>query len=95
MRKILLIIGILCLQVLVAGCATLEQTSLPKVRSRAEIINTWGQPNKIYTHLSKLKYGADEVFVYVYPDGTEDYLYLKDGIVIKREVTSYENVPCF
>ncbi len=90
MIKISLIIAVLCLQILIAGCATIEQVSLPKAKSRAEIINAWGQPNKIYTHPDKLKYGADEIFIYVYPDGSEDYLYLKEGIIIKRELKLHD-----
>lgn len=70
------------------GCIATQSGELPVQRTKAEIEATWRKPDKTYTSSDKLKYGADEVWVYKHP-GAEEYLYFKNGEVIKRDWKFY------
>jgi hypothetical protein len=92
MKKTLLLILIVPLFLVMTGCAITEvrNVNIPlnlKGATKEQIRSEWGQPYRIYTKPSKLKYGASELWVYRYPDtsspGVDYYLYFKNGYLIK------------
>ena len=76
----------------IGGCATVWDDPLPQPsqRTKSEVLKIWGSPIKIYREPDKLKYGADEMWIYKNPEPghpslIEERLYFKEGILIRRE----------
>lgn len=93
-NKIFMIMGFLygAFFPVLAGCGATEVNSvlIPSTlinASRDRIEREWGAPYKIYRESSQLKYGADELWVYRYPDTSSEgvlyNLYFKDGSLIR------------
>lgn len=75
-----------------SGCGATEVNNVPIPSmlinaSRDKIEREWGAPYKIYRKSHQLKYGADELWVYRYPDTSSEgvfyNLYFKDGYLIR------------
>lgn len=87
-----LILGFLLLIPLNGGCAIAEikEVKIPQNlvnASKDKILSEWGKPYRVYTENSKLDYGADELWIYSYPDTSSEgvyyYLYFKNGFLIR------------
>ena len=75
---------------LITGCTTVWNNSLPDVsnRSKEEVLRVWGTPTKILTDKGKIKYDAEEMWIYKIKDDVslvEERLYFRGGILIKYE----------
>lgn len=88
----LLILVIFLLIPLSGGCAiaTIKEVKIPQDlvnASKDKILNQWGRPYKIYTENKRLNYGADELWIYKYPDTSSEgvyyYLYFEDGFLVR------------
>ena len=89
MRKVILLI---CLVLFLSGCETIINVEdVSNNQTKSQIMQSMGNPTKIYTKEPMLKYGADEVWVYRdYRNHGSDYLfYFKDGVVVKSEYKTY------
>lgn len=75
----------------------LQEATIPQHMINAteeDIINKWGKPHRVYTKkYKKIKYDADEMWIYRYPVTTipsEDYyLYFKGRHLINWEYVSW------
>ena len=84
------IVAIISILMNCSGCVTLKEMPALEGQSKISIQQGWErEPDKIYYNSDKLKYGADELWIYVYPGGDEARYYFKDDILIKREEVSY------
>lgn len=74
-----------------AGCVTVTELPLTEGLTKQRIIQRWGRnPDKISTKQNDLKYGADELWIYIYSDGSDDRFYFKDGLPIRKEHVTYD-----
>ena len=73
------------------GCASMTKELPPSPGlTKEKIVKGWNRnPDRILKGKKDLKYGADEVWIYKYPDSDEDCFYFKDGVLIKEEEVSY------
>lgn len=75
------------------GCAGVTELAPTHGLTKDRIIAAWKrEPDRIFTNGRNLKYGADEVWVYIYPDSDEDRFYFKDDVLIREENITYGSI---
>ncbi|MHA2123111.1 MAG: hypothetical protein ACW990_18080 [Promethearchaeota archaeon] len=84
---LVLVIIVVCLM----GCATVKEIPVLDGQNRITIREGWGrEPDRRYSDPGKLKYGADEIWIYEYMGGNaETRYYFRNSVLIKREEVSY------
>ena len=81
-NRVFLVALLLCF-----GCVSVERVSFDPTWSVEDIQKAWKRnPNKIVRDSDKLKYDADELWIYEYgKSGSFDYYYFKNGNVAMKE----------
>ena len=77
-----------------AGCVTIQSRPLPHQRTKTELQKVLlGRPDKVVTASEKsLPHGADEMWIFEYPDSTEDRYYFKGDTLIAIDHVIYETL---